>query len=80
MAQEFETVRLELADGVATLTLARPDRLNSFTVQMHGEVQQALDSAQAAWRVAKNGVWDRQQLAAMYAKRIGELEAEAKAP
>jgi 2-(1,2-epoxy-1,2-dihydrophenyl)acetyl-CoA isomerase len=42
MAQEFETVRLDMADGVATLTLARPDRLNSFTVQMHGEVQQAL--------------------------------------
>lgn len=42
MAQEFETVRLHVADGVAALTLARPDRLNSFTVQMHGEVQQAL--------------------------------------
>ncbi len=42
MAIEFETVRLEVADGAATLTLARPERLNSFTVQMHGEVQQAL--------------------------------------
>lgn len=42
MATEFETVRLEVADGVATLTLARPERLNSFTVQMHGEVHQAL--------------------------------------
>ena len=42
MATEFETVRLEMADGVATLTLARPERLNSFTVQMHGEVHQAL--------------------------------------
>jgi len=38
----FETVRLDTADGVATLTLARPDRLNSFTVQMHEEAQQAL--------------------------------------
>ena len=42
MVQQFETIRLEVAEGVATLTLARPDRLNSFTVQMHGEVQDAL--------------------------------------
>jgi 2-(1,2-epoxy-1,2-dihydrophenyl)acetyl-CoA isomerase len=47
MAQDFETVRLDTADGVATLTLARPDRLNSFTVQMHGEVQQALARVRA---------------------------------
>lgn len=42
MTREFETVRLEVADGVATLTLARPERLNSFTVQMHAEVHDAL--------------------------------------
>jgi 2-(1,2-epoxy-1,2-dihydrophenyl)acetyl-CoA isomerase len=47
MTQQFETVRLEMADGVATLTLARPDRLNSFTVQMHGEVQRALAQVRA---------------------------------
>jgi len=47
MVQNYETVRLDLADGVATLTLARPDRLNSFTVQMHGEVQQALAQVRA---------------------------------
>jgi 2-(1,2-epoxy-1,2-dihydrophenyl)acetyl-CoA isomerase len=47
MAQEFETVRLEVADGVATLTLARPERLNSFTVQMHGEVHEALARVRA---------------------------------
>jgi len=47
MAQQFETVRLERADGVATLTLARPDRLNSFTVQMHGEVHEALAQIRA---------------------------------
>ena len=39
----YETVRLERADGVATLTLNRPDRLNSFTVAMHGELRAALD-------------------------------------
>jgi hypothetical protein len=42
MELKFETVRLDRADGVATLTLNRPDRLNSFTVQMHGEVRAAL--------------------------------------
>lgn len=39
----FETIELAIADGVAQLTLNRPDRLNSFTVQMHGEVATALD-------------------------------------
>lgn len=43
----YETVRLDVADGVATLTLNRPDRLNSFTVAMHGEVRAALDAADA---------------------------------
>lgn len=38
----FETIAFDLAGGVARLTLNRPDRLNSFTVQMHGEVAEAL--------------------------------------
>jgi len=47
MAQEFQTVRVEKADGVATLTLSRPDRLNSFTVAMHEEVRAALAQLRA---------------------------------
>jgi len=47
MAQEFQTVRVEKADGVATLTLSRPDRLNSFTVAMHEEVRTALAQLRA---------------------------------
>lgn len=43
----YEAVRLETADGVATLTLHRPERLNSFTVAMHGEVRAALDEVDA---------------------------------
>lgn len=39
----FETIQFDVAGGVATLTLNRPDRLNSFTVAMHGEVAAALD-------------------------------------
>jgi 2-(1,2-epoxy-1,2-dihydrophenyl)acetyl-CoA isomerase len=38
----FETIRFELASGIARLTFNRPDRLNSFTAAMHGEVAEAL--------------------------------------
>jgi 2-(1,2-epoxy-1,2-dihydrophenyl)acetyl-CoA isomerase len=47
MQQDFETVRLATADGVATLTLNRPERLNSFTAAMHGEVRAALERLRA---------------------------------
>ncbi len=43
----FETIVLDLAGGVARLTLNRPDRLNSFTVRMHAEVGQALGRIEA---------------------------------
>jgi len=39
----YETIKLEKSNDVATLTLNRPDRLNSFNVQMHEELQNALD-------------------------------------
>jgi 2-(1,2-epoxy-1,2-dihydrophenyl)acetyl-CoA isomerase len=42
MAQE-QTVSLSLADGVARLTLNRPDKLNSFTRQMHADLRAALE-------------------------------------
>ena len=38
----YETIRFEVEDGVARLTLNRPERLNSFTAQMHGEVAAVL--------------------------------------
>lgn len=40
----FETIVFDIKGGVARLTLNRPDRLNSFIVQMHEEVRQALHS------------------------------------
>ncbi len=43
----FETILFEMADGVARLTLNRPERLNAFTVAMHAEVAAALDMVEA---------------------------------
>ncbi|HTT12304.1 MAG TPA: 2-(1,2-epoxy-1,2-dihydrophenyl)acetyl-CoA isomerase PaaG [Burkholderiaceae bacterium] len=47
MATSFENIRLDVDTGVATLTLHRPDRLNSFTVAMHEEVQAALNEVRS---------------------------------
>jgi 2-(1,2-epoxy-1,2-dihydrophenyl)acetyl-CoA isomerase len=38
----YQTILFEIDAGVARLTLNRPDRLNSFNVQMHQEVREAL--------------------------------------
>jgi 2-(1,2-epoxy-1,2-dihydrophenyl)acetyl-CoA isomerase len=43
----YESIKFTLAHGIAVLTLNRPDRLNSFTQAMHGEVRDALDKLQA---------------------------------
>jgi 2-(1,2-epoxy-1,2-dihydrophenyl)acetyl-CoA isomerase len=40
----FETIVFERREAVARITLNRPDRLNSFTAQMHGELRDALAS------------------------------------
>jgi len=40
--QGFKTIVLDVAGAVATITLNRPDRLNSFTTEMHGEMRAAL--------------------------------------
>ncbi|TFW10698.1 2-(1,2-epoxy-1,2-dihydrophenyl)acetyl-CoA isomerase [Massilia arenosa] len=38
----YENILFEVANGIATLTLNRPDKLNSFTSAMHAEVRDAL--------------------------------------
>jgi 2-(1,2-epoxy-1,2-dihydrophenyl)acetyl-CoA isomerase len=38
----YETILFTVEGGIARLTLNRPDKLNSFNVQMHGEVREAL--------------------------------------
>lgn len=37
----YETLRYDVADGILTLTLNRPDQLNAFTVQMADELEDA---------------------------------------
>jgi len=39
----YETIVFDISEGVARLTLNRPDRLNSFTIAMHTEVAAALN-------------------------------------
>jgi 2-(1,2-epoxy-1,2-dihydrophenyl)acetyl-CoA isomerase len=43
----YESIQYSVENGIAVLTLNRPDRLNSFTQAMHGEVRDALDKLQA---------------------------------
>jgi enoyl-CoA hydratase/carnithine racemase len=42
---DFETIRLERADGIATITLHRPERLNAWTPRMGRELLEAFAAA-----------------------------------
>lgn len=44
---DLRTLRYEVADRVATITLDRPDRLNAWTGRMHTEYRRAVASAEA---------------------------------
>jgi 2-(1,2-epoxy-1,2-dihydrophenyl)acetyl-CoA isomerase len=44
----YRTIEFKQEGGVARLTLNRPDRLNSFTVEMHEEVADALTRLEGA--------------------------------
>src|SRR5277367_3090216 len=44
----FETILFETDGAIARLTLNRPDKLNSFNVQMHSEIKQALSRLSAS--------------------------------
>src|SRR5688500_3594944 len=47
-AMAYGTIDFKLEDAIARLTLNRPDRLNSFTVEMHEEVADALGRLEGA--------------------------------
>ena len=44
---DFEQIGYDVADGVLTITLTRPDRLNAFTSRMGEELIEAFDRADA---------------------------------
>lgn len=39
---DFETILFDVSDGVATITLNRPDKMNSFSEQMHAELREVM--------------------------------------
>ena len=50
-----DTIIFEQSNRVARITLNRPDRLNSFTRQMHSELAEALDAAADARVIVLTG-------------------------
>ena len=44
----YQTILFEVSGGIARLTLNRPERLNSFTTEMHAEVRAALAQVPAS--------------------------------
>jgi 2-(1,2-epoxy-1,2-dihydrophenyl)acetyl-CoA isomerase len=45
---DYQNILFDISGGIATLTLNRPDKLNSFTQAMHDEVRHALKRTAAA--------------------------------
>src|SRR4051812_29239012 len=43
----FTAIRTSSLNGVMTITLSRPDRLNAFTSVMHAELREALSTAES---------------------------------
>lgn len=44
---DYRTLHFSQQDGIARLTLNRPERMNSFNAEMHAELRDALDRLQA---------------------------------
>ncbi len=45
--RRFETLLYAVEDGVATITLNRPEKMNAFTTRMHDDLIAAFDSTDA---------------------------------
>jgi 2-(1,2-epoxy-1,2-dihydrophenyl)acetyl-CoA isomerase len=46
-SMSYQNILFDIKDGIARLTLNRPDKLNSFTAAMHLEVREALQQVKA---------------------------------
>ncbi len=56
---DYQTITLEIADGLAVLTLNRPEKMNALTSQMRAEITHAMThAAQAARAVVLTGAGD----------------------
>jgi 2-(1,2-epoxy-1,2-dihydrophenyl)acetyl-CoA isomerase len=76
-----DTILLSIADGVAEITLNRPDKLNAFTQTMHGELREAMQSIRANSTVraiiltgAGKGFCAGQDLAESMGNRTGSID------
>ena len=49
---DYQTLTSDLQDGIAVITLRRPDVMNSFNTQMRAELCHAVQEAGQAARVA----------------------------
>ena len=47
MSHNFETIQYRVEQGVARLTLNRPERLNAFNTRMHAEIRSALQAVRS---------------------------------
>ena len=44
---DYSTIRYDVADGIATITLNRPEKMNAFTNRMMAEMIDAFDAIDA---------------------------------
>jgi len=51
VSTDYETIEVHYEEGVTTLSLNRPDKLNSFTTQMHAELRDVLSRVQSSAQV-----------------------------
>ena len=71
---DVQTIKLEVEDGIAILTLNRPDKMNSFTAQMMLELIEAFDITDAddsVGAVIVTGAGDRAFTAGLDLKELG---------
>ena len=55
---QFETIRYEIEDRIATITLNRPDKLNAVSPRMVRELRAAYDAAESddsVWTIVVTG-------------------------